>query len=192
MVNPGKMLLQWWRNASVRARWFAGIVIFSSLCTVALVLVSDSVGSTPADSTAGLEFTPWDMLGVTAKLLFVLALIAGSAVALRKFTGKQSLRRTRARIEVVETVRISPRQALHVVRAGSRYLLVGATDQALSLITDLGSDYQAEALQPAATEPAATMPAAIMPAGASILQSEPPQTKAFEDVLSSLISRPKE
>jgi len=43
-------------------------------------------------------------------------------------------------MQVIETVRLSPKQALHLVTVGDRQLLIGATDQNVSLLTPVELD----------------------------------------------------
>ncbi len=40
-------------------------------------------------------------------------------------------------MQVVETVRLSPKQALHLVMVGDQQLLIGATDQNVALLTSV-------------------------------------------------------
>jgi flagellar biosynthetic protein FliO len=75
-------------------------------------------------------------LSVLLKLVFIVALIYVSLALFRRWQGARLLTRQR-QIAVVETVRLSPRQAIHLVRAGEQMLLIGATDAGLNLLADL-------------------------------------------------------
>lgn len=74
-------------------------------------------------------------LGVFLKLVAVLLLFVGGAVILRRWqSGKRGGGLTR-QLRVVESVRLSPRQALHLVEVGNRRLLIGATDQTIAFLS---------------------------------------------------------
>lgn len=83
----------------------------------------------------------------------VLALILGGAYLTKYFQKKIQSRSTR-QLAVTESIRLSQRQALHLIQAGEHYYLVGATDQSLTLITPVELKAEAEALPELA--PAAT------------------------------------
>jgi flagellar biosynthetic protein FliO len=75
-------------------------------------------------------------LNVIVKLGVVLALVYASLFALRRWQngGFTSARR---QLAVVETMRLSPRQALHLVRVGEQVWLIGATDAGLSRLGEV-------------------------------------------------------
>ncbi len=50
-------------------------------------------------------------------------------------------------LSVIETLRLSPRQSLHLVRVGGRHLLIGASEAQVSLLTEVA--------EPPAGDPAA-------------------------------------
>jgi len=141
-----------------RARWWAaggGAVLL-----VGYALLSG--GGDPEQPTMGML-----ALSVTLKLVFILALLYGSLALLRYWQGNRPTARQR-QIAVVETVRLSPRQAIHLVRAGEQMLLIGATDQGLALLADLELGSAAVAVPaPPAPEFAALL-AAQAPANAPV------------------------
>ena len=133
--DPGKSLMQWWRAASPRSRWMAGIVLFSVLCTGAVLILSGQpVGDS---SSAAPDLSGLDYLSAFFKLLCVLALIIGGGILLRRFSNRSTAQGKLRQLQVVETVRLSPKQTMHIVRAGDKVLLVGATDQSLALISEI-------------------------------------------------------
>ncbi len=75
-------------------------------------------------------------ISVTVKLALVIALIYGCLFLLRKWQGGWLAPRQK-HITLLETTRLSPRQALHLVRVDNRLLLIGATDQALALLSEV-------------------------------------------------------
>jgi flagellar biosynthetic protein FliO len=99
-----------------------------------LILAATGGGSSAPDDplAAGPMY-----VGVAVKLAGILLLIVGSAVLLRRWqTGRGSGRPDR-QVRLLETVRLSPKQALHLVQAGDQHLLIGATDAGISLLTSL-------------------------------------------------------
>lgn len=148
MTGAGDRLLRWWKSASTQSRWVAGIVLFSLVCTAALLLITDSstAGSLSEGGGASLAGDPSPLFYLDAflKLLFVIGLIVGGAVVARHYSGKKIFHNPSRQLEVLETVRLSPRQALLLVRVGERSLLVGATDQGFSLLSDLGKQVKTE------------------------------------------------
>jgi flagellar biogenesis protein FliO len=52
----------------------------------------------------------------------------------------------RHRLRLMETLRLSPKQAVHLVRADSRVLLLGATDQAISVLSEWPDDEAPDAV----------------------------------------------
>ena len=112
----------------------------------------------------------WYVLEVFAKLIGVLLLFLGAALIARRWLGittpgilipLSSYRHHRRRLAVLESVRLSPRQALHLVRAGDHYFLIGATDSSVALVSAVGTaidlDETHEAV--ASNEAAASSPA---------------------------------
>lgn len=149
MPGAGDHLLRWWKSASSQSRWVTGIVLFSLICTAALMLLSDTgaVGGVPASGDAVVtasDPSPLFYLDAFLKLLFVIGLIIGGALVARHYSNKKFFRDPSRQLEIVETVRLSPRQALVLVRVGERSLLIGATDQSFSLLSDLGSQARSE------------------------------------------------
>jgi flagellar biogenesis protein FliO len=54
-------------------------------------------------------------------------------------------------IAVMETTYLAPNRALHVVRVGSRLLLVGATANSIALITEIAAELPVAPIQPEMT-----------------------------------------
>lgn len=100
-------------------------------------------GGVFAPATVGVE----DTVGFLVKFGFVLLLLYGSLRVLRGFTLRwRGLTPSTAQIAVLETRYLSPRRALYLVRAGSRVLLLGGTDQQINFLADVtDSSFQEEA-----------------------------------------------
>jgi flagellar biogenesis protein FliO len=90
-------------------------------------------------STAGLVFE------VILKLGVVLVLIYASLYFLRRWqVGRPG--GLPPQVTILETTRLSPRQALHLVRVGSQVMLIGATDHSLALLSEEVELVRTEAL----------------------------------------------
>lgn len=138
------VLKNWIETSSLKQKWTAALFVFSILCTLGLLALK---GMSPASGNP-LETTPLYFLSVFVKLILVLLLIFVSSVVFRRwlqpgFTGKKN-----RQVQLLETVRLSPKQALHLISVGDQQLLVGATDQGISLITQVELDLDAVENEP--------------------------------------------
>ena len=96
------------------------------------------------------------VLDVFARLVGVLLLFLGAALAARRWMGLQPAQRVR-QLKVVESIHLAPRQALHLVRAGEQYFLVGATDASIALVSPV--EIEEAALETEAPSAALSIPA---------------------------------
>lgn len=71
-----------------------------------------------------------------AAVVVILALGVVALVVVKRFLPRFGVTQGR-RIHVVETVYLGPRRSLHLVRIGERALLIGGTNDGLSLVSDL-------------------------------------------------------
>jgi flagellar biosynthetic protein FliO len=76
------------------------------------------------------------LVSVVANLGLIVLLIYGSLYLLRRWQGG-ALARGAKRIAVLETTRLSPKQALHLVRVGEQTWLIGASDAGLTLLSEV-------------------------------------------------------
>lgn len=133
MEQLNRRLQRWWQDASPAARRTAvgllAVVVFAGT----FLLLTDSPAE-PVTEPGGLSFGPMFYLETLLKLIGVLLLIVGSALVFRRWWLNRAIAGSKGRLAVMETVRMSPRQALHLVRVGEQYFLVGATDQSVGLI----------------------------------------------------------
>ncbi len=122
-----------------------------------LLLAAVLVAARPVDHPGGTgSVTPFSngeetvsqgglVLDVIFKLGIVVVLIYVSLLLLKRWQdaggkmpgGILSMRMKERQLTVLETTRLSPRQALHLVKVGSQTVLIGATDQALTLLTEV-------------------------------------------------------
>jgi flagellar biosynthetic protein FliO len=110
------------------------------LALLALLGLSSQVASGGQTSGTGLSAgEPANLLALGISVLFklglVIVLIYASMIFLRRWRVSIPSRPNR-QISVLETARLSPRQAIHLVRVKDQLLLIGATDQGLSLLTE--------------------------------------------------------
>lgn len=133
-----------WITSGGRSRkWLVGLGFVSVLITIYLMLASSmSVSANDPSLTSPLYY-----FGVLVKLAAVLALIMGSAILLRRWQTRQSFSKTVNHLQVLETVRLSPKQAIHLVRIGNQQILIGATDQNITLLTNIENNQEKEEIE---------------------------------------------
>jgi flagellar biogenesis protein FliO len=91
-------------------------------------------------------FAPPDwsiFFSVFLKLGVVLALIYVGLFLLKKWR-VDGVGENRRRLALLETLRLSPKQAVHLVRADGRVFMVGATDQAIALLSEWAEEEDAQ------------------------------------------------
>jgi len=131
--------LKWWQGLP---RWaqVTVLVLAGGLFVLGLALNPASPAGSPAPETGSMTGL-W--LDAAAKLVVILALIAGGALVLKHWQ-RSPWRVSERKIAVVETVHLAPRRAIHLVRVGGQHLLVGATDQSITLLSEVEIEPQAE------------------------------------------------
>jgi flagellar biosynthetic protein FliO len=147
MFNPVNLLKKWLETSTPRQKLTAALLVFSLVATGALFALGGSSGT----SGEPLGSTPFYFLGVSVKLVGVLLLIVASAVIFRRWTNISPTGSRVRHLHLLETVRLSPKQSLHLVAIGDQHVLIGATDQSISLITPVESGLDiapVEAVQP--------------------------------------------
>lgn len=136
MFDPIAAIQKWYKNSSPQSRLITILLVCSLLATALLFMLAGGgdLGSDPKTPAA------LYMAGVLAKLVFVLLLIYVCAALFRRWLNLSPRSGPERQLRVLETVRLSPRQALHLVSVGDQRLLIGATDQNISLLTSLETD----------------------------------------------------
>lgn len=122
---------RWLETSSLKQKVMAGLLIFALLMTGILLTLGGGAG-VAADPFAS---TPLYYFSAFIKLIIVLLLIFGSAAVYRRWFQNGPASRMTRQMRLIETVRLSPRQALHLVSVGGQVLLIGATDQSINLIS---------------------------------------------------------
>jgi flagellar biosynthetic protein FliO len=135
MQNLPGFIKKWYASATPaqkRNALLAGIGILATILFFAL-----TGGNSSGDA---LEPAPLYFVGVAVKLIAVLLLIVGGAIILKRWQGRRIPGKPGRQLRLLETVRLSPKQALHVVELGGQHYLIGATDQNISLLSQVELD----------------------------------------------------
>jgi len=130
-MNLMILIKKWFATASQKQKLTAALLVFSLFSTIALFTMNGS-SKTASDP---LGSTPFYFVGVFVKLIGVLLLIVLSSVIFRRWFQPGLSGRSTRQLHLLETVRLSPKQALHLVSIGDQQLLIGATDQNISLLS---------------------------------------------------------
>jgi flagellar biosynthetic protein FliO len=130
-MNPILAFQNWYRNASPDKKRKALLIGIGSLATLALFMLTGG-----NDSTSNpLDASPLYFVGVAVKLIAVLLLIIGGAIIFQRWYGNRLRKGTDRHMHLVESVRLSPKQALHVVEVAGKHYLIGATDSSISMLS---------------------------------------------------------
>ena len=134
-----KQISNWWKKAPTVKRWLTAAFAVAAICTFGFLLFSDSFQPTSSSLTSSAsQFDDlFFYIGLVAKTIGVLLLIIGGAIVLRWLQRRQNGGRPDRVLAVTESIRLSPKQAIHLFRVSDKYFLVGATDQNLNLISQV-------------------------------------------------------
>jgi flagellar biosynthetic protein FliO len=127
---------KWLETSSQKQKYTVVLLAFSLLSSFVLLMIKGASGTMDDP----LQTSPFYFIGVFAKLGVVLLLILACSAIFRRWSQPGSKGRKNRQMQVIETVRLSPKQALHLVTVGDRQLLIGATDQNVSLLTPVELD----------------------------------------------------
>jgi flagellar protein FliO/FliZ len=130
---------RWLKMSSKKQQWTAVLTVVGLLCTVALLAMNG--GAEPARDPLG--STPLYFIGAFVKLVVVLLLILASAIFARRWLQPGLKGKSVRQMRLMESVRLSPKQALHLVAVGDQQFLIGATDQNVTLISPVEGDFNA-------------------------------------------------
>ncbi|HOD65180.1 MAG TPA: flagellar biosynthetic protein FliO [candidate division Zixibacteria bacterium] len=99
------------------------------------------------------------LVRIASALAIVIACIYGGIYALRRLAGKRGGFGRSGRLEIIETAAVAPRKTISLVRVADKAVLVGVTETAITLLTELSPEKTAEILAaPAAGGEAETFP----------------------------------
>jgi flagellar biosynthetic protein FliO len=127
---------KWLATSSQKQKYTAALFAFGLLSTFGLMLMQGTQGTMDDP----LQASPFYFIGVFAKLAVVLLLILACSVIFRRWSQPGLKGNKKRQMQVIETVRLSPKQAVHLVVVGDHQLLIGATDQSVSLLTPVALD----------------------------------------------------
>ena len=127
---------KWIENSTGKQKLFASLITFSLLATAALM----SIGDTSSISKDPLGSNPFYYLSAFVKLIAVLMLIVGSSVIFRRWLQSGLHGKIAKQMNLLETTRLSPKQSLHLIMVGDQKLLIGATDQTISLLASFDGE----------------------------------------------------
>ena len=172
MVDLFNGLKNWYKNSEPRSRLVAGLFVFSLLATSVFFIMSGStsVASSPMDSV------PLYFFSALIKLVGVLLLIVLCAALYKRWinigVGSGKVRQ----LKVLETVRLTPRQTLYLITVGDQQLLIGATDQNISLLSPIDSNFSQELAVPTSSQSEMNFGSIIQSFGSNS-PAEPPAGK---------------
>ncbi len=143
-----------------------------------------SWGDQPTGEESGLALA----VSLVVKLGIVLAAIYGTAWAIKRFRlFTQPVLTNGQEIRVMETAHLAPQRALHLIEVQGQTLLIGTTEQNMSLITVLGDT--AATRQPRVSAPASTPPPLVPAAPVDERKPGPAEERPFSQVLADMESR---
>jgi flagellar biosynthetic protein FliO len=128
---------KWFRDSTPQKKLTAVLLVTSVMATAIFLILSGSAES----SSDPLANTPLYFTGVLVKLLGVLLLIVILAVLYGRWMNLGLRPNAVRQLRLVETLRLSPRQALYLVSVGDQQVLIGATDQSITLLSVLDGDF---------------------------------------------------
>ncbi|MEI7845161.1 MAG: flagellar biosynthetic protein FliO [Chloroflexota bacterium] len=131
---------KWVRNSRPESKLVAGLMVFSLVATILFFIMSGATNASN-DPTAS---TPFYLFSVFIKLIGVLLLIFLCAALYQRWMKQGPRAGSVQQLKILETVRLGPKQALYLVAVGDQQLLIGATDQNISLLTQVESGFSQE------------------------------------------------
>ncbi len=88
-----------------------------------------------SQTAATVDSTAW-IVSVFLKMLLVILLIVGLAIVARKWMLAPGITSSK-QLKVLETLSLTPKRSIHVVRWNEQVFMIGATDQNISLLSEL-------------------------------------------------------
>ena len=147
----------WFKNSSPQKKLVAVLLVVSLMATGIFFIVSGGAEA-PADPMAS---APLYMLSVFVKLIGVLLLIVISAVLYRRWMHIGSQTGAARQLRLLETVRLSPKQTLYLVAVADQQLLIGATDQNISLLSQIDGSFTGAQIEAPLPQPASDFDALV-------------------------------
>ncbi len=118
--------------------WVWGGLVLVGLFAAIWALNSRMAPPPPTTSASVGSNTTELAVDILVKLSLIVGLIYGALWVVRRWRGA-NLRSGAKKIDVLETVHLSPRRAIHLVQAGDREVLIGATDQNITFLSEVNT-----------------------------------------------------
>ena len=144
-------LRKWFETSSQKQKLTAALLAFSLLSTFILFAMNGASQTTENP----LGSTPLYFVSVFVKLIGVLLLIVVCSILFRRWMQPGSSKNSTRQLRLLETVRLSPKQAVHLVSIGNQQILIGATDQNISLLSQV--DASLNVTEPESPAPQASL-----------------------------------
>jgi flagellar biosynthetic protein FliO len=113
-----------------------GLVVLLVLLFAAITANQQSSLAMGASAPGGDVSYTGLLFNIIVKLAIVILLIYVTLLAIRRWqVGKAGI--IRRQMTILETTRLSPHQAIHLVQLNQRRILIGATDQSIRLICEV-------------------------------------------------------
>jgi flagellar biogenesis protein FliO len=116
--------------------WFVGIVLLLFVSLIVILTRGGTMGVQAPPTDSGPTDSLRVILDVIVKFGVVLFLIYVIYQIINKFR-KQTTGEKSNQLTVLESVKLSPQQSLHMVKAHNHIILIGATDHTLTKLSDL-------------------------------------------------------
>jgi flagellar biosynthetic protein FliO len=131
-MNFYQKWIDWFKNQSRLIQ----VTIIVVACVLLIAGIWLSSMNVPTESTAAtVDSTAW-IVSVFLKMLLVILLIVGLAIVARKWMLAPGITSSK-QLKVLETLSLTPKRSIHVVRWNEQVFMIGATDQNISLLSEL-------------------------------------------------------
>jgi len=128
----------WTKRLQALPRWAQSLIGLGIMAVFILIALFGAAGdqSTVTGSGTSALSSFWTILGVFWRLGLVLLIAYFSLYFLRRWQGN-GVGRSKKQFTILESHHLSPRQAIHLVQIGEQVFFIGATDQSISLISEI-------------------------------------------------------
>lgn len=144
------LISKWIKTSSKKQKVVVSLFVVGFLAIGILL----SFGGDSQTTNDPLGSTSFYYVGAFVKLLAVLLLIVGSSVIVRRWQQTGPNGKSARQMRLLETVRLSPKQAIHLITIGGQNILIGATDQNVSLIAHVENDIDPAPVEESQPQPA--------------------------------------
>jgi len=137
MQEPGAPFGRWLGMAKKTPKWVWGLAILATILVIALLVnpgqeprPSSSIVTDPTLNSASLA------IEVFLKFGLILGFIYLGFYALKRWQIRRPGRANK-QVSILETHYLNPRRTIHLLQVGDRTILIGATDQSITLLTEI-------------------------------------------------------